>query len=56
MWNDLVRVLNSKAQRYSEDREMAKMLLSQLNTAGASSMNGFTGEVENFVYRTKHIK
>ena len=56
MWNDLVRVLNSKAQKYSGDREMAKMYLGQLNTARASSMSRFTGEVENFIYRTKHIK
>ena len=56
MWNDLVRVMNSKAQKYSEQRERAKMLLGQLNTAGGSSISALTGEIENFVYSTKHIK
>lgn len=56
MWNDLVRVMNSKARRYSVESERARMLLRQLNTAGGSSMSGLTNEIENFVYSTKHIK
>lgn len=55
MWKDLVRVQNSKAEKYSEDRERAKMLLRQLNTAGGPNILSLTNEIENFVYRTKHI-
>jgi hypothetical protein len=48
--------MNSTAQKYTEQREKAKLLLRQLNTAGGSSMSGLTNETENFVYSTKHIK
>ena len=56
MWNDLVRVMNTNVKRYSEEKEMAKMLLGQLNTAGGSSIHSLRNEIEIFIKRTKHIK
>ena len=58
MYNKLVNVLNTKDQsiKAMKAREKAKMLLSQYNTAGASSNIRLINEIQSFLDEVRNIK